>query len=145
MEDDKLIDLWRRAGKYGTKISRSRDLGDEFASWYVIQLLQGYSKHQPMKYAFIDFKRSHYGMGSQSKMREVPLLKLPETADTTEPINAVKKLVTADLTKHEIKVFKAYLKSGSAVSAAKKMKVTGSWVSRVMKAVRKKITTTLLS
>lgn len=47
--------------KYVAKSKGHSEIAEDFASWYVIKLLEGKSQHQLLDHAFIDFLRLEYG------------------------------------------------------------------------------------
>lgn len=59
MGDDELIRLYRRANKHA-RLKGWGDWADDFASHYIICLIEGKAKHQIIGYALIDFLRQEF-------------------------------------------------------------------------------------
>jgi len=78
-----LEELYARAASVACYYGKAH-LADDFKSWYIIKILEGKSKNQLIKHAFIDFIREEIAPATRSKLAAIKQSKEPEIEPSIE-------------------------------------------------------------
>ena len=134
--------LYKKALRLGQYYFRNTQIAQDFASWYIIKILEGRGQHQTFRQASIDFTRLELGRFEKFTFREIPMSHFSEKKEQAilNSLEAPPVVMAAEfnpekirLSKRQARILILFMNGMTRDAISKKVGLNPGLVGRILK------------